>query len=223
MSGMNKTKIDWVNYKDKFTLNYTWNPLYGCINTCYYCYARKLHNRFFQDIKNGKTKIPDQYRLPFSTLQFFPDRLSQPDDVLRFSTIFVASMSDISYHNPDHIQQVIDVCHINPQHRFLFLTKKYDFYDKFIFPSNCWLGITMVSGECQTIPEYQNFKNHPSDQKFVAIEPLLGSFTDVDLFWARWIIVGKRTGGPSFIPKSDILSIKHDNIYWKNSMKDYVS
>lgn len=35
---MNKSKIEWCDM--------TWNPVTGCLNSCHYCYARKIANRF---------------------------------------------------------------------------------------------------------------------------------------------------------------------------------
>ena len=36
---MNKTKIDWCDR--------VWNPVWGCLNGCEYCYARKIARRFY--------------------------------------------------------------------------------------------------------------------------------------------------------------------------------
>ncbi len=35
---MNKTKIEWTDY--------TWNPVVGCKNGCWYCYAKRMNDRF---------------------------------------------------------------------------------------------------------------------------------------------------------------------------------
>ena len=56
---MNKTSIDWPG------LGYTWNPVTGCRRGCSYCYARKIHERF--------------YKTPFSDIVFHPERLDDPD------------------------------------------------------------------------------------------------------------------------------------------------
>lgn len=40
---MNKSKIDYVDF--------SWNPVTGCLHTCEYCYARKQARRFSGDIK----------------------------------------------------------------------------------------------------------------------------------------------------------------------------
>ena len=37
---LNKTKIDWPG------LTHTWNPVVGCRHNCYYCYAKKMNDRF---------------------------------------------------------------------------------------------------------------------------------------------------------------------------------
>jgi len=45
---MNKTKIDWCDM--------TWNPVTGCLNSCPYCYARKIAKRFCTN-EHGKTGL----------------------------------------------------------------------------------------------------------------------------------------------------------------------
>lgn len=42
---MNRTKIDWADY--------TWNSVTRCLNTCEYCYARKMSKRFVADVKKA--------------------------------------------------------------------------------------------------------------------------------------------------------------------------
>ena len=72
---MTKTKIDWCDY--------TWNPVWGCLNKYEYCYARKINNRF-------KKINPD----------FKPEWIESNFNVAlpkKESRIFVNSMSDICY------------------------------------------------------------------------------------------------------------------------------
>lgn len=222
---MNSTKIDWINPKEGWQLTHTWNPLYGCPRGCYYCYARKIHELRRRAILLGDKKLPAQYRKPFHELQVFPDRFTQPDSITKFCNIFVVDMGDICYHTSENIRAVIDVCKRNPQHRFLFLTKRFGFYNNYTFPSNSWLGITLEEGKMTQMPGYEDFVQLNWPQKFISIEPLLGPFEGIDLSWAQWIIVGKKSGGPvdEYLPKANIRSIKHDNIYWKKSIQEYVS
>ncbi|HPS31051.1 MAG TPA: DUF5131 family protein, partial [bacterium] len=39
---MSKTKIEWCDW--------TWNPVWGCLNNCPYCYARSIAKRFGKQI-----------------------------------------------------------------------------------------------------------------------------------------------------------------------------
>ncbi len=223
---MNRTKIDWTNPKEGWSLDYTWNPCYGCTRGCVYCYARAIHEWRREAYIAGKN-LPQQYKYKFDTIQFFPERLQQPDTVIKFSTIFVGDMGDIAYQKPENVQAIIDVCKRNQQHRFLFLTKTFDFYNQYHFPSNCWLGITLVSGTWVDCPGYQDFVSREGNSKFVSLEPLLGSFADVDLSYADWVIVGKKTGRKfgmtnELLPSSWLDSIKHDNIFYKKSIQRYL-
>ena len=46
---MQRTKIEWVVNQDG-TQGYTWNPMTGCLHKCSYCYAKKIANRFKDDL-----------------------------------------------------------------------------------------------------------------------------------------------------------------------------
>ena len=223
-TSLNKTSIDWTNPREGWSLDYTWNPVYGCTRGCPYCYANRIHTVRQKAKARGK-KLPEQYKYPFSVLQFFPSRLTAFDKLMRMSTIFVGDMADIAFHTPENIRKVIAACARNPHHRFLFLTKSYTFYREYDFPTNCWFGITMVSGKNVLTRGYEDFVALDWPQKFISIEPLRGDFEGVDLTWAQWVIVGKRSGAGSFnelIPRRYITSIVHPNVYWKKSIQPYV-
>lgn len=124
---LNKTKIEWTDY--------TWNPMVGCLHGCYYCYAKKINDRFGYIEKWNEPK-------------FFPDRLKIkfPD---KPSKIFVGSMSDVmgNWIYSEWIEKIIEVAKANPKHIFQFLTKNPKRYKDFVFPVNCWLGVTITSNK----------------------------------------------------------------------------
>ena len=98
---MKQTKIDWCDC--------TINPVVGCKNGCPYCYAEKLNKRF-GFIPNWKEP------------QFFPERLKALESKTP-KTIFMDSMSDVSWWQEDWGSEVFKAMQNNPQHSYIFLTK----------------------------------------------------------------------------------------------------
>jgi len=189
-----KNSIGWAAY--------TWNPIVGCSNNCYYCYAKELNNRF--------KFIPD-----FAKPQFFPERLNEPSKLKKPSTIFVGSMCDIFDVGvkTQWINEVIEICQQSPQHKFMFLTKKPIYYRNWMFPKNCWLGAT-----CTRVTDFYQIMN--PNKKFLSIEPIRGYFTGADLSCYDLVIIGAMTGKHATkTPKAWIESVKHHNIFYKDSAK----
>lgn len=218
---MNKTKIDWVNEKEGWKLDYTWNPVYGCKNNCFYCYARAIHN-MRMGIK--KKRLP-QYEKPFSEIQFFPERLKQLKYLKWPSTIFVGDMGDIFWQDSENMQTLLSVIAEYREHRFLFLTKIPKVYGRFEFSDNCWLGLTVEAGTQLGQNGFMDFQLMDFPNKFLSIEPILGSFEDKNLSFVKWIIVGKMTGKygrDHYYSSSWPKSILHDNVYFKNNIKGYL-
>lgn len=98
---MKNTKIDWCDA--------TINPVIGCKNGCTYCYARKINDRFH---------FIDKWDEP----QFFEERLKQLNSK-KPKSIFMDSMSDISWWKPEWGTEVYNAMKKNPQHNYIFLTK----------------------------------------------------------------------------------------------------
>jgi len=116
---VNHTKIEWADY--------TFNPVTGCLNNCYYCYAKKITNRFGEKFHKGNSKIHelviyDDTRLDIKTdfkgdfslgklpvgwdspypFCFEPTlhyyKLNEPLEVKKPSRIFVCSMGELFGH-----------------------------------------------------------------------------------------------------------------------------
>ena len=172
---MTKTKIDWCDY--------TWNPVWGCLNSCPYCYARKLAKRFGDP--NFK---PTWKQKNFD--KSFPKKPSR---------IFVNSMSDLCWWPWDWIDSVLRKIDDNPLHTFLFLTKSPGVYFNYIFPLNCRLGATITREKYLT-------KSLAYDRcDFISIEPMLESIYPKDLDIFTWVIIGAETGNRKgkIIPKRE--------------------
>lgn len=171
---MKKTKIEWCDT--------TLNPVVGCTFGCPYCYARNMNRRF------GWVK-------DFAKPQFFPERLNQLYSK-NPKVIFMDSMSDVADWTPEQTNAVFAACEANPQHKYLFLTKRPEHYcflaNAEILPEkdNFWYGSTITKpGECM-------FYGSIRWNTFLSIEPLLeslgvgfGSFGGT-----KWIIIGAETG-----------------------------
>jgi len=205
---INKTKIEWTNY--------TWNPIVGCKNNCSYCYAKRLNDRF--------KWIPD-----WTKPKFYYDRLNDKMPK-KPSKIFVCSMADLfgDWVEKSIIENILIVVGQNPQHTFQFLTKNPKRYLEFIFPKNCWLGITIDGTESKTEQwnKSRYLKMSGDNYKFISFEPLLG---EIDkgvikcLPEFNLVIVGAMSGTGAIKPKQEwIKSIKHRNIFYKNNIKEYI-
>ena len=206
---MNKTSIDWPN------LTHTWNPVMGCgrIPPCSYCYAKRMNDRF-------------KWILNWNDPQYFPKRLNEPEKVKKPSTVFVGSMSEIHFWEPEWTAAVIDVCRRTPRHTYMFLTKTPEAYYNYDFPENCMLGMTLT---CDMEDQTERIWAHRANRKnklFLSIEPLLGELVFCP-DEAELVIVGAMTGVRAVKPKKRwIDSIKWlmpgDKIYWKNNIREYL-
>jgi len=212
---MNRTKIEWVKNPDG-TQGYTWNPITGCLNGCFYCYARKLANGRLRSMYlandnvapiypniEGRT-IKDRYQNPFYP-RFWPERLlaSFNHDVLsgREKGMFVCDMGELfGDWIPEKWQdEVFRVIELFPEHRFYLLTKQPQNLIKFSpFPDNCWVGVSAPNGR-----QFANACIHLSDikatVKYLSLEPFLEWDDDgfqigrLEAAGINWVIIGAQT------------------------------
>ena len=229
-----KNKIGWCSM--------TWNPVRGCLNNCEYCYARIIAKRFWIEMYNIELK---HYYKKHPTWAWTGDHLSglkdfkptfleaQFDKKLPDSSqkIFVGSMSEIYYWEPEWIEKVIDKIKQYPRHIFQFLTKHLEVYDKWIWPKNCWLGVTITREkdfDKQNNSFYFYGGNHIT---FFSFEPLLESINSryLNNSYIDWVITGAETANRSgkIIPKKEwikiIVDYCRDNvipIYLKDSLRN---
>ena len=76
---MNRTKIEWTDY--------TWNPITGCKHGCWYCYAKKLTQRFKKVFPNGfePTFYPERLKEPY--------KVKKPSKILDLNLMFVVCLN----------------------------------------------------------------------------------------------------------------------------------
>ncbi len=198
---MNKTRIEWCDA--------TFNPIIGCKNNCPYCYARKMNERF---------KMTNNFNAPQWIEKNFNKKFPKKP-----SRIFVNSMSDIYYWKKEWMDKTIQKISSHPQHTFLFLTKFPQIYDKWIFPKNCWFGVSITKKEEEEKIfrlTYTDFKN----KIFVSLEPYLDYILPKYLINVDWVIIGCQTNPFIEINPATIDALKmicYDNkipLFMKNSI-----
>ena len=220
---MGKTKIDWCDW--------VWNPAWGCLHDCSWCYARKMAKRFaYQIAKKENELTKKEFDILEVALNNFKPTWLESNFVRSFpkkpSRIFVNSMSDIAFWKPEWFKRVIIKSNQHPQHTFMFLTKAPKIYNKYHFPSNCWLGVTVTKTE-DINKSRQLEKQKGNNLTFLSFEPILSDHVHGFYFDHDWLILGLETGRKDiFIPKLGNLNVIVDTcrhfhipIFMKESMK----
>lgn len=130
------------------------------------------------------------------------------------------------------IERVIEKTKQYPQHTFQFLTRDINVYNDWLFPENCWLGMTVTKRD--DIKEnnlYRLSGSHLFKKVFISFEPLLEEIdpNDYSFFWdIDWVIIGAETGNRKgkIIPKREWIDKIVDYcrgagifVYLKDSLK----
>jgi len=227
-----KNKIGWCNL--------TWNPVWGCLNCCPYCYAREMAKRFA--IPMSKREVSHTGRVVFygtedvslTKIRKFEPIFLESQFAQKFpkksQRIFVGSMSEIYYWKDEWLEKVLEKVKLYPQHIFQFLTRYPEVYDRYIFPKNCWLGVTITREQDfgRGIP-YLFVTS--CNITFVSVEPILEyigprPFSNANI---DWVILGAETGNRKgkIIPKKEwVESIvkycryKGIPVYLKDSLRE---
>lgn len=106
------------------------NLVIGCTVGCAYCYARNNVKRWHM--------IDD-----FADPEFFPGKLKMMEKK-RPQNFLLTGMSDLSGWKPEWRDEVFAKIRENPQHQFLFLTKRPDLLDFDSNLENAWFGVTVT-------------------------------------------------------------------------------
>ena len=105
-------------------------------------------------------------------------------------------MSDLAGWKPEWREEVFARIRENPQHQFLFLSKRPDLLDFSTDLDNAWFGVTVTrKAELWRIDALR--KNVKARHYHVTFEPLFDDPGVVDLSGIDWIVVGTMTGAQS--------------------------
>ena len=155
------------------------NIVIGCTVGCAYCYARNNVKRWHM--------IDD-----FSAPEFFPGKLKMMEKK-RPQNFLLTGMSDLSGWKSEWRDEVFEKIRENPQHQFLFLTKRPDLLDFDTDLENAWFGVTVTRKvELWRIDALR--ENVRAKHYHVTFEPLFDNPGSVDLSGINWIVVGTMTG-----------------------------
>ncbi len=173
---MNRTKIEWADY--------TWNPIKGiCPEGCWYCYARRIYERFKLNPK-----------LCWDSAEWWKPVLFPRTGV----RVFVCSTFELFHPEADHLwrDDVFQVIEKRPDLTFIILTKRPERIDR-PMPPNAWLGVSLAGDHSSEYERIGHLARAEASVKFVSFEPLLRGF-DVwelfDEFIPDWMIIGRLTG-----------------------------
>lgn len=233
-----KSKIGWCNA--------TWNPVWGCLNKCPYCYARRIAKirceliagkeyRFLYWNYGLKNFCRDEFA---NRLRHFIPTFIQSNFNTKFpkksQKIFVGSMSEIRFWKKEWIKCVFESQILFPEHIFQYLTKYPYIYHRLEFPAKSWLGFTATTNKelANGMPHIEKLRSYSLTGKylyFVSIEPILEKINPLGILFLDWVILGAETGNRKgkIIPRGkwidDIVLYCRDNnipIYLKDSLKD---
>ena len=171
----------------------TWNVVTGCSlvsEGCYNCYI-------FPKISWMKSRGLQKYELG-TTVKYHKNNLTDPCRYVKPKRIYICSMGDLFHENVPvkFIQAVFTVVGHCKQHLFMVCTKRAYRLSQLAhainWPDNLWVGVSIESQKYLS----RMFELHflPTNNVFVAFEPLIEPIYHVDLSGINWVIVGGESG-----------------------------
>ena len=157
-----------ANMKGSQWWDVSWNPVTGCTAVsegCAHCYAKAMHERFYQSTK-------------FEKVVLHPERLENPSR-MHPKSIFLESMGDLFHKDVpfSFIDEIFEVIEKNAQHTFMAVTKRHgrmlEFFEKHgKAPDNFWMGVTVESQAHED--RIVNLLRAHVSHRFISYEPALG-------------------------------------------------
>ena len=127
----------------------------------------------------------------FSKPEFFPNKLRLMERN-RPQNFLLTGMSDLAGWQPEWREQVFAKIRENPQHQFLFLSKRPDLLDFETDLENAWFGVTVTrKSELWRIDTLK--ANIRAKHYHVTFEPLFDDPGEVNLSGIDWIVAVSYT------------------------------
>ena len=171
----------------------SWNPATGCTKIsagCKNCYmfdqAKWLNRMNNVRYENGTTP----------TMHW--DLINAPRKWKKSRKVFVCSMSDLFHddYTDEFIQSVFKTMNETPQHTYRVLTKRAkrlaEMAPELNWTENIYPGVTVENRA--VYHRIDNLRKVPSDNRWLSVEPLLGSVQDIDLTNILWVVLGGESG-----------------------------
>ena len=155
------------------------NLVIGCTIGCSYCYARNNVRRFH---------MIDDFEKP----EYFPRKLRLMEKK-RPQNFLLTGMSDFSLWRPEWREEIFSKMSQNPQHQYLFLTKRPEMLQFSTALDNAWFGVTVTASKEKE--RIQALREHIQGGHYhVTFEPMFDNIGDVDLSGVEWVVIGTETG-----------------------------
>jgi predicted RNA-binding Zn-ribbon protein involved in translation (DUF1610 family) len=187
-----------------------WNPIKGCLNNCNYCAYRTQAYRQMPKFDEDGNKIRGCQECYAFKPHFHEERLNINFNRNKYETtgdrfIWACSSSDICFAKKEWMDKVLDVVRKFPNRTFFFQTKDPNCFEKYEFPSNTIIGITL---ETNVDDGYDQFSKAPlpskrfeafvkikHPRKTVTIEPILKFNRYIFAIWIKiispiWVWIG---------------------------------
>lgn len=155
------------------------NLVIGCTIGCSYCYARNNVRRFH---------MIDDFEKP----EYFPGKLRLMEKK-RPQNFLLTGMSDFALWEPEWREEIFAKMSQNPQHQYLFLTKRPEMIRFSTALDNAWFGVTVTASKEKE--RIQTLREHIRGGHYhVTFEPMFDNIGDVDLSGVEWVVIGTETG-----------------------------
>jgi len=155
------------------------NLVIGCTIGCSYCYARNNVRRFH---------MIDDFEKP----EYFPGKLRLMEKK-RPQNFLLTGMSDFALWEPEWREEIFAKMSQNPQHQYLFLTKRPEMIRFSTALDNAWFGVTVTASKEKE--RIQTLRKHIRGGHYhVTFEPMFDNIGDVDLSGVEWVVIGTETG-----------------------------
>lgn len=191
--------------------DWSWNPVWGCLNKCPYCYARNIAKRFGKQICGRDDFAP----------VWIEKNFQKP--IPKYAThIFVNSMSDPEFWKTSWTNKIWSKMAKYPDKKFVILTKDCGL-------KNCGELENVYFGN--TAGDNMALQMIPFRNPIVSIEPIFERIEVHYLATKKWVIVGAETGNRKgkIIPKAEWIEEIREfcqsngiKLFEKDSLKDIV-